>query len=96
LRGRCSRCKGRVDEPDRSSRCIATIGPRSTGFGPPFFSIITATHLRPALLARNLRSLCAQTFQDFEVIVVADALDGGTAAICAELRREQDVPTTTC
>lgn len=58
---------------------------------PPFFSIITATHLRPALLARNLRSLRAQTFQDFEVIIVADALDGGTAAICAELLREQDV-----
>ncbi|HEY0820211.1 MAG TPA: glycosyltransferase family A protein [Rhizobacter sp.] len=58
---------------------------------PPFFSVITATHLRSALLARNLRSLRAQTFQDFEVIVVADALDGGTASVCAELLREQDV-----
>ncbi|MET0334652.1 MAG: glycosyltransferase family A protein [Rhizobacter sp.] len=57
----------------------------------PFFSVITATHLRSELLARNLRSLRAQTFQDFEVIVVADALDGGTATVCAELLREQDV-----
>lgn len=57
----------------------------------PFFSVITATHLRSALLARNLRSLRAQTFQDFETIVVADALDGGTASVCAELLREDDV-----
>lgn len=58
---------------------------------PPFFSVITTTHLRPALLARNLRSLHAQTWQDFEVIVVADAFDGGTASVCAELLRAQDV-----
>ncbi|MBL0727340.1 glycosyltransferase family A protein [Piscinibacter sp. HJYY11] len=57
----------------------------------PFFSVITATHLRSPLLARNLRSLRAQTFQDFELIVVADALDVGTATVCAELLREQDV-----
>lgn len=58
---------------------------------PPFFSVITSTHLRSPLLARNLRSLREQSFQDFEVIVVADALDAGTATVCAELLREQDV-----
>ena len=58
---------------------------------PPYFSVITATHLRSPLLARALRSLKAQTFQDFEIIVVADMLDGGTATVCAELLREHDV-----
>jgi glycosyltransferase involved in cell wall biosynthesis len=62
----------------------------------PFFSIITTTHLRAPLLARALRSLRAQTFQDFEVIVVADALDGDTATVCAELLREQDMFIKRC
>jgi glycosyltransferase involved in cell wall biosynthesis len=57
----------------------------------PFFSIITATHLRSSLLERSLQSLRQQTFQDFELIVVADALDAGTAAVCAQMLREQDV-----
>ncbi|MBX3620039.1 MAG: glycosyltransferase family 2 protein [Rhizobacter sp.] len=57
---------------------------------PPFFSVITATHLRSALLARALQSLRAQAFQDFEIIVVADALDAGTAAVAAELLRPHD------
>lgn len=57
----------------------------------PFFSIVTATHLRPALLARALTSLRAQTFQDFELIVVSDANDAATAATCAELLTERDV-----
>ena len=62
----------------------------------PFFSVITATHLRPALLARCLQSLRDQAFQDVEVIVVADALDGGTAAVCAERLREHDVFIKRC
>ncbi len=57
----------------------------------PFFSVITATHLRPVLLARALESLSAQTFQDFETIVVADALDAGTATVCAQQLRAHDV-----
>jgi len=56
----------------------------------PFFSVITATHLRSALLERALQSLRQQTFQDFEVIVVADALDTGTANVCAQQLREHD------
>jgi len=39
-----------------------------------FFHIIIATHDRPALLARTLQSLLAQTFTDFTVTVVSDSL----------------------
>ena len=56
----------------------------------PFFSVITSTHLRAELLRRALLSLRAQTFQDFEMIVVADAMDAGTGAVVAELLREND------
>lgn len=58
---------------------------------PPFFSVITATHLRAPLLRRALASLRAQTFTDFEVIVVSDANDADTAAACAELLTGRDV-----
>ena len=40
--------------------------------GAPLFSVIVATHERPALLERALASLAAQTFRDFETIVVSD------------------------
>lgn len=51
----------------------------------PFFSVLMPTHLRPALLRRSLGSLRAQSFQDFEIIVVADAWDAESAAVAAEL-----------
>ena len=57
----------------------------------PFFSVITATHLRSPLLERALLSLREQSFTNFETIVVADALDAGTAAVCAQHLREHDV-----
>jgi glycosyltransferase involved in cell wall biosynthesis len=56
----------------------------------PFFSVIITTHLRPALLQRALLSLRQQTFQDFEIIVVADTLDAATAEACARWLRETD------
>ncbi|MDM4764970.1 glycosyltransferase family 2 protein [Pelomonas sp. SE-A7] len=56
----------------------------------PFFSILTPTHLRPALLRRSLGSLLGQGFQDFEIIVVADAWDAASAQAAAELLRPQD------
>ena len=49
----------------------------------PFFSIVMATHLRPATLARALQSLRAQSLADFEVLLVADALDADTAQVAA-------------
>ncbi len=57
----------------------------------PQFSFIVTTHLRASLLRRSLGSILAQSVQDFEIIVVADALDAGTAAAVAELLRPQDV-----
>ncbi len=39
------------------------------------FTIAIATHKRPLLLQRALRSLVAQTFQDFFVIIVDDAAE---------------------
>lgn len=37
------------------------------------FTVIIATHDRPLLLARTLRSLIAQTYQDFTVVIVSDS-----------------------
>ena len=37
------------------------------------FSIVVPTHDRPELLARTLRSLAAQTWRDFTVVVVSDS-----------------------
>ncbi|HEY1091069.1 MAG TPA: glycosyltransferase family 2 protein [Burkholderiaceae bacterium] len=56
----------------------------------PFFSVVMATHLRPALLRRSLQSLRDQQYQDFETIVVSDAHDAESAAIAAQLLRPQD------
>ena len=39
----------------------------------PKVSVIISTYNRPAMLSRALASVCAQTFDDFEVIVVDDA-----------------------
>jgi glycosyltransferase involved in cell wall biosynthesis len=38
----------------------------------PFFSIVIPTHNRPVMLERALESVCAQEFEDYEVIVVND------------------------
>ena len=57
--------------------------PMSTPCPAPFFSVVMATHHRPATLARALRSLRAQTFADFEILLVADALDAETATVVA-------------
>ena len=57
----------------------------------PVFSVLVTTHLRAALLERALQSLRAQSFQGFEIVVVADALDADTAAVCARLLRPADV-----
>lgn len=49
------------------------------------FSIIVITFNRPTLLARALRSVLAQTFCNWECIVVDDAGDTDTAAILRQL-----------
>lgn len=44
-----------------------------TGDHAPLFSVVIATHDRPAFLAEAIDSVLAQSIQDFEVIVVDDA-----------------------
>jgi glycosyltransferase involved in cell wall biosynthesis len=56
----------------------------------PFFSVVMATHDRPALLRRALQSLRGQSFTDFEVLLVADAWDPLTPGVAAELLGPRD------
>ena len=44
----------------------------------PYFSIVIATHNRPQLLARSLGSVKAQSFRNYEIIVVSDSSDTAT------------------
>lgn len=71
-----------------------SIGARTHGsvqrMKPPYFSIIIATHERPRLLARAMQSVCANTFTDHEMIVVADTVDAATMHVISQNLREQD------
>lgn len=49
-------------------------------------SVIIPTHNRPALLPRAVRSVLAQTFQDFEIIIV----DDGTESVTPVLKKFDD------
>ncbi len=49
----------------------------------PTVSVIIATYRRPQLLPRAIRSVLAQTFTDFEVIVVDDASGDATPEVVA-------------
>lgn len=50
----------------------------------PTFSIIVPAFNAEKTLHKCLRSLCAQTYQDFEVHMVENGSDDGTRAICRE------------
>lgn len=47
---------------------------------PPFFSIVVPTYNRAALLPRTFASVQAQTFTDWELVLVDDASTDGTRA----------------
>ena len=49
---------------------------------PPKVSIVITTINRPALLAETLKSITAQAYKDYEIIVVDDGTDAETPAIC--------------
>jgi glycosyltransferase involved in cell wall biosynthesis len=50
---------------------------------PPFFSVITPTHNRAAMIPRVLTSIARQNFDDWEVIVLDDAGSDGDATRAA-------------
>jgi len=53
----------------------------------PTFSVVVPTHNRAATVARALRSVAAQSCDDFEVIVVDDGSSDASAAFLATLRQ---------
>lgn len=55
------------------------------GSPPPLVSVIVATHNRAKLLPAALRSVLAQSFTDFELIVVDDGSVDGTDAVVASI-----------
>lgn len=50
----------------------------------PFISVVIPSYNRAAALGPNLRSILAQTFRDFEIIVVDDGSTDNTAEVVAE------------
>ncbi|WP_284077237.1 glycosyltransferase family 2 protein [Herbaspirillum aquaticum] len=57
----------------------------------PLFSVIVTTHHRPALLERALRSLLAQSFPNFEIVLVADEGSVETKSVATAILRPQDI-----
>jgi glycosyltransferase involved in cell wall biosynthesis len=55
------------------ARNLLVAHPEPLSPGAPLVSVIVPTHNRPGLLCEALRSILAQTMQDFEIIVVNDA-----------------------
>lgn len=55
------------------------------------FSIIVTTHRRPKLLERALLSLLAQSFADFEIVLVTDEASAETKTIGCRYLREDDI-----
>lgn len=56
----------------------------------PSISIILTTHNRPDLLARALKSVCAQKFDDFEIILCADEGLSETKEVAFKYLRSAD------
>ena len=50
----------------------------------PFFSVIVPEHNSAAFMRKGLESIRAQTFRDYELIVVCDACEDNTAEIARE------------
>ena len=53
----------------------------------PFFSVIVTEHNSAEFMRRGLDSIRAQTFQDYELIIVCDRCDDKTEEIAAEYLR---------
>ena len=68
---------------------MEAVGP---GSPHPFFTVFTATYQRAATLHRVYESLAAQTFRDFEWLVVDDGSTDGTEALVARWVAEGPFP----
>jgi len=56
------------------------------------FTVFTATYNRARTLSRTYTSLCAQTFRDFEWLVIDDGSTDGTGELVAQWQREASFP----
>ena len=56
------------------------------------FTVFTPTYERAHTLARVYNSLCAQTFGDFEWVIVDDGSTDGTADLVAGWQTENRFP----
>ena len=61
-------------------------GPQDSVPDSPTFSVVIPTHNRAAIVGRALRSVTAQSFDDYEVIVVDDGSSDSTPAFLETVR----------
>lgn len=66
-------------------------GAIAVGCGPPTVSVIVPTYNRAGFLPRALDSVLAQTYRDFELIVVDDHSNDNTGRVVAEFTRDDRV-----
>lgn len=70
--------------PARKGEKIQTEGAGLMENGKPFFSVIVPEHNSAGFMRKGLDSIRAQTFTDYELIVVCDSCEDNTAEIAWE------------